>query len=223
MVPASVAPHKDLIGRLTDCYSIELSNAGVDVILGKEATASNIEIFAPDALVVATGVNATFPDIPDLKESGAVMAVDVLQGKSKVGERVVIIGGELIACEVAEYLAARGKQVTLMRRGPEIAANVGPATRIYLMQRLKDANITMLTGVTYEGATPAGIEIETKTGEKKLIPADTIVITAGATPNASLADEMAGKAPEIYRIGDCAAPRNIAEAIRGGFVTGTMI
>jgi 2,4-dienoyl-CoA reductase (NADPH2) len=223
MAPAAIAPHKELIGRLTEYFSKELVNAGVDVKLGREATVSEIERFSPDVLVVATGVNATVPDIPGLKEVNTVMAIDVLQGKAKAGERVAIIGGELVACEVAEYLAAQGKKVTMMRRGPKIAANVGPATRIYMMQRLNDANVSMLTGVDYERATKKGIEITTKTGEKKLIPADTFVIAAGATPNESLYHEIAGKVPEIYRIGDCVTPRNLAEATREGYETGMMI
>jgi len=223
MNPAAIAPHKDLIGRLTAYFARELSNGGIDVKLGREATAPEIEMFAPDALVIATGVNATIPDIPGLKEANTVMAVAVLEDKVKVGERAVIIGGELVACEVAEYLAAQGKQVTLMRRGKEIATNVGPATRIYLLRRLRDAKVTMLTGVSYEKATANGVEITTRNGERKLIPGDTIVIAAGATPNDSIAREMSGKVPELYRIGDCATPRDIAEAIREGYATGMMI
>jgi len=223
MVPASVAPHKDRVGVLTGYFAVELRNTGVNVKLGQEATAAKIKRFSPDVLVVATGVNATFPEIPGLKESNAIMAINVLQGNAKVGKQVVIIGGELVACEVAEYLTGQGKQVTMMRRGSEIAANVGPSTRIYLIKRLRDAGVTMLTGISYERVTDKGIEIVTKTGEKKLIPADTIVIAAGAAPNQTLYHEIMGKVPEIYQIGDCVTPRNIAEAIREGYVTGTII
>ncbi len=223
MMPAAIAPHKDRAGALTDYFTVELKNLGVNVKLRQEATTEKIKKIAPDALVVATGVNATFPEIPGLKEAHAVMATDVLQGKARAGSRVVIIGGELVACEVAEYLAGKGKKVTMMRRGAEIAANVGLATRIYLMKRLQDEGVTMLTNISYDRATDKGIEITTKTGQKKLIEADTIVIAAGAAPNQTLYHEIMGKVPELYQIGDCVTPRNIAEAIREGYVTGTMI
>jgi 2,4-dienoyl-CoA reductase (NADPH2) len=111
----------------------------------------------------------------------------------------------------------------MMRRGAEIAANVGLATRIYLMKRLQDEGVTMLTNISYDRATDKGIEITTKTGQKKLIEADTIVIAAGAAPNQTLYHEIMGKVPELYQIGDCVTPRNIAEAIREGFITGEMI
>lgn len=223
MVPAAIAPHKDRVRTLTDYFALELKNLGVSVKLGQEATTERIKEFAPDALVLATGVNATFPEIPGLKEVHAVITVDVLQGKARAGSRVVIIGGELVACEVALYLASKGKKVTMMRRGAEIAANVGPATRIYLMKRLQDEGVIMLTSISYDRATDKGIEITTKTGQKKLIKADTIVIAAGAAPNQALYHEIQGKVPELYQIGDCVTPRNIAEAIREGYVTGTMI
>ncbi len=223
MVPASLAPHKDRVRGLTDYFIVELTNLGVAVKTRREATAARIKRFAPDVLIMATGVIATFPEIPGLKEAHAVMATDVLQNQTFIGDNVVVIGGELVACEVAEYLAGRGKKVTMMRRGSEIAANVGPATRIYLMKRLQGEGVTMLTNISYDRATGKGIEITTKTGEKKLIPADTIVIAAGAVPNQTLYHEIQGKVPELYQIGDCVTPRNIAEAIREGYVTGTMI
>ncbi|MFH1639998.1 MAG: FAD-dependent oxidoreductase [Chloroflexota bacterium] len=223
MVAAAIAPHKDKIGVLTCSLMGQLQKLGVAVSTGREATAESIAGFAPDVVVLATGVIPLIPEIPGLDKTGAVLAADVLEGKAKTGERVVIIGGELVACEVAEFLTDAGKKVTMMRRGAEIATDVGPSTRPRLLARLTEKGVTMLTGVTYHEANEKGLVITTGEGERKVLEADTIVLAAGATPNQALYREIKGKIPEVYPVGDCVSPRNIAEALREGFEIGLKI
>jgi 2,4-dienoyl-CoA reductase-like NADH-dependent reductase (Old Yellow Enzyme family)/thioredoxin reductase len=220
---ACAAPHKDSFGTLVPYFVAELKNLGVKVKLSMEATPEKIIQLAPDALVVATGGMPAAPEIPGLEKLCPVQAVDVLLGKSKTGNNVVVMGGELVASEVAEFLAANGKKVTMVRRGPEMAQKVSPSLRGFFLERLKNAGISMLNGVTYDRATEEGLVITTKDGERKTIEADTIVLAVGAVSEQRLYQEVKGRVAEIYLIGDSVSPRRIGEAITEGFQTGLAI
>ncbi|MFC2016303.1 FAD-dependent oxidoreductase [Chloroflexota bacterium] len=223
LVVAAAAPHKDRIGSLTSYFTIQLEKFEVEVELGHEATAEMVMAFGPEVLVLATGARPVVPEIPGLKMSDTVDAVTVLEGKVEVGTRVVIIGGELVACEVAEYLVQKGRKVTLMRRGPEVAQKVGPNIRTPLLSRLKEKGVTMLTDVTYHQATAKGLVVTTKDGERRSIEADTIVLAAGAVPNQRLYQEIKDKVPTVHLVGDCVSPRTILDAITEGHQTGLTI
>jgi pyruvate/2-oxoglutarate dehydrogenase complex dihydrolipoamide dehydrogenase (E3) component len=149
--------------------------------------------------------------------------LDVLAGKEEVGNRVVIIGGELIGCETADYLAQKGKTVTIMRRGPHMAVGVNQQARDNLLARLRKNRVTMLTGVTYEEITDKGLVITDKEGQRQNIQADTIVLATGATSNTELATELAGWNVALHLIGDCVTPGKIADAIRDGARVGREI
>ena len=223
LIPAAIPPHKDRIAPLAKYLETQLSKLGVKVQRGKKATAAAVAEFNPDAVVVATGVRPLVPDIPGLDKAKAVQAEAVLEGKVEVGNKVAIIGGELVGCETAEFLADRRKQVTVMRRGPEMATGVGPSNRAFFLSRLLDKGVTLLREVRYDGVSSEGVIITTRDGEKRTIEADTVVLAAGSVPDTALYDAIKGKFAEVYRIGDCAEPRTIRDAISEGFRTGQKI
>jgi 2,4-dienoyl-CoA reductase (NADPH2) len=136
---------------------------------------------------------------------------------------VAVIGAELVACELAEFLTAQGKHVTIMRRGSEVAAKVGPALRLYLVPRLQRAGVQMFTSVNYIRATDKGLEIITADGVRQLVAADSIVIAAGAVPEQMLFQQLKNKVADIYQAGDCVAPRGIMEAVSEGYRAGMEI
>jgi 2,4-dienoyl-CoA reductase-like NADH-dependent reductase (Old Yellow Enzyme family)/thioredoxin reductase len=220
---ASIAPHKDRIWSILPYYVNEMKQAGVKVKSGTAVTAAKIKQFAPDAVVIATGSTPLVPEIPGLEKAQPVQAIDVLLGKARTGENVAVIGGELVASEVAETLAAQGKKVTMLRRGPEMAQKVNPVLKDALLERLRQAHINMLTGVTYEKATDKSLIITTKEGQKKTIKADTIVLATGAVSEKVLYDEIKDSIAETYLIGDSVSPRNLRDAIDEGYKAGLKI
>lgn len=214
---ATIPPHKGRIEALTRYLETQVRKLGVEIKLGEQATASLADLFKAEVVVLATGVTIFTPEIPGLNTVHAVYARDVLTGRVEVGERVVLIGGELVGCETAEFLIDRGKKVTVTRRGSEMVLGVGPVLRSFFLDRLLTKGITLLTGVTYHEVNPRGLLLTTKEGGIKIIEADTIILAAGAIPNRKLYGELKGKVPEIHLVGDCAEPRSIREAITDGF------
>jgi 2,4-dienoyl-CoA reductase-like NADH-dependent reductase (Old Yellow Enzyme family)/thioredoxin reductase len=220
---AAVAPHKEVIGRLNEYMAGQLEKAGVQVLLGHEATAESVKAMKPEVVALATGSTPFIPDIPNVRRENVVLASDVLAGWEMVGDRVVIIGGELVGCETADYLAQKGKIVTIMRRGPSMAASVNPRARDNLLARLTRNGVAMLTGVKYEEITDRSLVITNKEGQRQNIQADTVVLATGTIQNTELATELKGQDIALHLIGDCVTPGKIIDAIRDGARVGREI
>jgi 2,4-dienoyl-CoA reductase-like NADH-dependent reductase (Old Yellow Enzyme family)/thioredoxin reductase len=230
LIQAAIPPHKSEIKDLIDYQVNQLRKNKVKVELGKELTAAEVKKIKPDAVICATGVKSILPgdEVPGLNTlSNVVMAEDVLMGKAKVGDRVAIIGGDLVGCEVAEFLADKGKEVTVLRRSQFMANKMNPDVRMVLIDRLKQKGVRLVPNTQYMAAADTGLRIHVRGGitsmaeiaadAMKNVVADTIVIAAGSTSNTDLAEGLKGKAPKVYSIGDCVEPRRILEAIREGW------
>jgi NADPH-dependent 2,4-dienoyl-CoA reductase/sulfur reductase-like enzyme len=213
---ASVPPYKSPIKNVVEFLTVQLRKQGVAVQIGAEATPALLES-KPDAVICAAGVTPLIPDIPGIQRSNVVTAVEVLAGRAEVGHRVVVLGGEVVGCETAEFLVDQGKEVTITRRGTELATKILPGLREFLLTRLSLKGVNILTGVKYQEITDNGLVLTTREGESRLIEADTIVLAAGARPNRESGEKLKGKIPEVYFAGDCVQPRDMADALAEGW------
>ena len=241
---------REMVTAATDLIN-NLRALNVNTLLGKEVDQGLVREMKPDVVILATGASPILPNIPGIETQGVVTAWDVLSGKDRVGEKVVIVGGNAVGLETALYLADQGtlppevlhflvanraeswetleglvnrgdKHITVVEMMKRAGEDIGSSTRWTVMMELRRLGVNILTSATAVGIRPEGVEIEK--GEKRdLLPADSVVIAAGAEPANSLIDEMADLAPEIYTIGDAKAPRNALEAIKEGFLTGLRI
>ena len=223
LIQAAIPPQKDRIARLTIYLQTQLKKLDVEVELGKEATTTMIEEFKPEVVVLATGVKPLVPEIPGMDQAHVVQAGDVLEGKVETGDRVIVIGGEVVGCETAEFLAEKGKKVTVTRRSPEMALGVGRTLRAFFLGRLLEKGVTLIPEIKYNEVTSNGVVVTTKEGEKKTIEADTVVLATGAIPEKKLYQGIKDKVPEAHCIGDCIAPRTIRDAIAEGYRIGLEI
>lgn len=223
LLPAAVPPHKDRVRTFARYCAAELSRTGVVVELEREATADAVVAAGPDVVIVAAGPVETMPDIPGFESAGAVKATAVLSGAEKTGRRVVIVGGELVGCETAEFLAERGRAVTVVRRGPDMATAVGPSLRQFFLERLRQKGVLFLPGVKYVNARRGCLTVERAGGERLELTADTLVYATGFSADTRLYDALRGKVAEVHIVGDCAAPRAIADAVREGYFAGCAV
>jgi 2,4-dienoyl-CoA reductase (NADPH2) len=115
------------------------------------------------------------------------------------GRRVVIVGGDLAAIELAEFLAERGRRVAVLEPGDEIAAEVGLKRRSEHMDRLDRLGVPVNTGVAIERITRAGVAL--RGGE--ILPADTVLLAGEVHADTRLRDALEGRVPEVHAIGDC--------------------
>ena len=219
---ASKPPFKDTIETFRQYLVGEVTRLGVELRLRQRFTADVLNELKPDVVVLATGVKPFIPQIPGMQSKKVLQASEVLVG-AETGERVAVIGGELVGCETALYLVERGKKVTIMRRGPELATKVHQFVREPLVGRLRYRGVSIFTGIEYEEITEAVVVIRTGTGERKVVEADTVVLAAGATPNTELLTALQGKVAQVFSVGDCVEPRGIREAVEEGYRAGLQI
>lgn len=217
---AALPPFKGDIFPWINYLVSQAEKAGVEIKLNTDATAEIVIEGNPDAVVIATGGTPAMPDIAGIDKSNVVTAQDVLSGKAKTGQNVVIIGGGMVGCETGHYLVEQGKAVTIIEILKRMASDMFPMTRRRLMDGLRSKKVTLRTSSTCEEISEDSVRITTADGEKETIPADTVIMAVGYKANERLYKALEGKVPEIYCIGDSSQPRRILEAIREGYETG---
>lgn len=216
---AAKPPFKDTLETFRQYLEGQINKLPIELRLQQKFTANMVKQLKPDVVILAAGVKPLIPQIPGIGSKKVIQASQVLMG-SDTGERVAVIGGELVGCETALLLVERGKKVTIMRRGKELATKVHRLIREPMLSRLKYKGATILTGVQYQEITDVGVVIQTATAEKKVIEADTVVLAAGSTPNNELAAALKGKVDRVLSVGDCVEPRSIMEAVGEGYRAG---
>lgn len=213
---ACIAPYKEEMKNAIEYLTHQVKKLGVDIRLGEEVTLGKIEAMKPQVVIVAAGAMPFVPEIPGVNKKNVVLAWDVLLSRREIGDRVVVAGGGMVGCEVAEFLANKGKKVTILEMLPDIAYDVEPYARIFLMERFDKYGIKILTKAKLEEITDNGV-IYSENSAKKTIEADTVVLALGAVSNGGLAAAIRGKVPEVHSIGDCVKPSKLLEAIHSGF------
>jgi len=218
-------PHKEDIGILTQSLAVRARKAGVEIRLGTALDVPTVEREQPDVLVVAVGAVPIVPNIPGIRSARVVAAEDVLTGKKTVQGRVVVLGGGLVGCETAEFLAAKGQgvtSVTVLEMLDRLAPTVSTSYRPFFLGMLKMLGIRLENRTTVEEITETGVKVNRR-GTPEFIEADAVVLAAGLRVDPQTVEEFRGKAREVYVIGDCVRPRMIREAVEEGLTVGLEI
>ena len=213
---ASVPSYKREIESLTKYLETQLRKSGARLRLGEEASASSVAEEKPDAVIIATGATPAIADIPGTDGENVVTALEVLSGAKDVGRRAIIVGGGMIGCETADFLAEKGKEVTILEMLERVGADFGRTTRWIVVGRLRNAGIRMETGADVKEITAGGVRAS-QGGTSQFFEGDTVVLATGLEPDKELAQELEGRVAEIHSIGDCVEAQRIAQAIEGGF------
>lgn len=219
---AAMPPDKEEITPFTNYLSGQLQKNRVKVELKTEATLKLIESMKPEAVVVATGA---FPLIPSISEAGlrnVISSWDALIYPAKMGKKVVVVGGGMIGCEVALFLADRGKQVTIVEQLDEVGLDIEPAVRKYALQKLQQKDITTITKAPAKRITRSGVEVIHKR-RRKTLPADTVVLAVGTKSDRKFLEALESARMEVYAVGDCVVPRRIVQAVSQGFDIGSRL
>jgi 2,4-dienoyl-CoA reductase-like NADH-dependent reductase (Old Yellow Enzyme family)/thioredoxin reductase len=134
-----------------------------------------------------------------------------------IGGAVAIIGGDMVACELAQFLVDRKRRVTILETGPDIAVEMAIGKRWNFLQRLRDEGVTIYRNVDIESIKPAGVRITDGEGKQRTVKADTVIISGGMEPDRTMAESLEGKVPQVISVGDCTGLRLIQGAIEDGY------
>jgi mycofactocin system FadH/OYE family oxidoreductase 2 len=207
----------------------QLRKLDVDVRLGVEADAESVLRENPDAVVVATGSTPKERPIPgDYSLEQVVNTQQVLTGRVQTGQRVLLIDldGHHQSTSTAELLANQGKTVHILTSALFIGGSLGPLQDLYLTrQRLARKGVTFTPDIAVlgiEGTVAKGLNVYSNE-MMDFVGYDTIVLAAGTVARDSLYFELKGRVRELYRVGDCVAPRKTDMAIVEGHRVGRLI
>jgi len=217
LIPASVPEFKRDYHDLINYQVTQLKKLGVAIELRKEATPELIQETKAEVVFIATGSSPLIPKFRGVERENVITAIDALLGKSYVGESVVVVGGGLVGCETALYLAQKGKRLTVVEILDNVVRNVSEANRTHLLKLLADVNVEILTETNVLDIMDDNVVIADKHGTRSQLASDTVVLAVGLKSNNRLEEAIRGKVPEIYAIGDCVEPRKVINAIWEGF------
>lgn len=226
---------------------------GVEIILNKEATAEELLAVAKDydRIILANGSKAVLPPIPRDESVPVVHAWDVFAGKVSLGKNVVIIGGGDVGVEAALYIGEMGTlsadelrfmmiygaepydklkellnkgahKIHVVEMGRKFAPDINPGSRWSIMARTKQLGIKMLKETKVLEIRKEGVVVENADGIS-VLPADSVVIAAGARPDNELYDALKDKIENLQCIGDASMVGRIPDAIESAYTLASTI
>ena len=218
---ARYVPFKKKVDQLMDVMICRLKRSGAELRMNTCATPELARELQPDVIVAALGSRPKPLDLPGGER--LIPALEALQRPEQVGQRVVIVGGGLVGCELALQLSWLGRQVTVVDRKPEVCRDASFLYREGLLMELEKAGVTVRSGTACLSVKKDGVCIQLPEGGTELLPADTAVAATGAEALDSEAEQFRELAFDFWKIGDCFQVRKIFNARREGYNAGAHI
>ncbi len=222
----------------------ELGKAGVTVHKGTAVTPEVMRSEKPDAVVVAAGAVHPEVDLPGYERKSVIRTdklyrqlnfwLKVFRGEQiqrlthlwmPVGRRVVIMGGTLHGCELAEFLAKRHRRVTIAHNGPtsELGDEMGRDDLANLWPWFKQKYVALWPDAQYRGITEDGLKIQQPDKRSYILKGKNIINTQDWAANTALVDQLSPLVAEIHVAGSAREPSLMADATREGVAAGCAV
>lgn len=217
---ACVPPRKEEMRRAAQDLIHAVCNAGVHLCMGQTRTAEQLKDAGFEAVINAVGAHSAAPRIPGIDSVNVADAWKVLAGEQQVYGTVAVIGGGMVGCETAEYLAARGCKVSVIEMMDKIAAGESTTILPTLLENYKTYGVEQYPSHKVKEFRMDAVVCENKDGAEVTIPCDYIVLAMGARSNAFDAAALEAADIPVYSIGDAAGKAaDISNSIRTGYDT----
>lgn len=216
---ASFPTGKGQLSSAIRAMIVRCEKAGVDIRLNTEADADTLKELHADAIILATGSTPLILPIPGLNESGYVTAQDMLLGKAEVGKKALVVGGGMVGCEAAEYLAERGHEVAIIEMKDVIAADVVPENRRYMFENFARNHVQLQPGAKVGQFYTDGVDYTMADGTSgSLRGFDSVVLAMGTRKYDPLSEAAASAAKEVVVIGEALqSPGNAVVVTKDAF------
>lgn len=209
---APLAPGKSAMARPLNSLLRLVNASGADIKTGVEATTELVESLEPDVVVLATGAEPAGLSVPGLDRT--LTASQVLTEEEDTGTDVLVVGGGTVGIEVAEFLASKGKTVTVIEMLEEVARDMLPITRKLTLRRLGNLPVSILTNTLLESVKDGMAVVRSPEGERELGPFHSIVVAVGTRSNNELAEPLIAKGLSVKTVGDAAELKQILGAVQ---------
>jgi 2,4-dienoyl-CoA reductase (NADPH2) len=174
-----------------------------------------------DVVVAAAGVKFDIAALPvDGADDLVVDAAEVALGVRRAEGRVVVLGGGKVGLTLAESLAAKGADVTVVERARRVGGDVAPTWKWRHIAWLEELKIRTLTGCVVARIGNDGVTIVDGEGEQLTLPADTVIAASPERPNQDLFRQLEWMVDELHGCGDALVSRGLGQAIHDGYRLG---
>jgi mycofactocin system FadH/OYE family oxidoreductase 2 len=225
---AALGAGREELGTIIRNEENQLKVLPVEIVLNREVTPEFVQAQNPDTVIIATGSVPKECPVPGADGPNIFNVWQVLLGEADLGNRILFIDydGHHQATATVEFLADKGKEIHMLTSFLFVGQDLGPVQDLYLTrQRLLQKGVTFTTdfavmeikGLEVNGFNVYSNEWQTFSGY------DSIVLAMGNRVEDGLYSALKGSVKELYRIGDCVAPRKIDMAILEGDKVGRMI
>lgn len=212
--------HKEKMNWFIEFERNELERLGVDVRLNTEAELNLIKAMNPYAVILATGAKGYIPNIPGVSLPN-VYGYEYVYSHHKYfnQEKIVVMGSGMICFSITDQLAAKGNDVTFIELPTAIGNRISAPTRLRLMNRLKKANVSIITDYQVsEIQSNAVIAVDSMSGEQRKIEMDYAVIAMGTKAYNPLEELYRLHFNHVFVIGDAINhPGSLSTAVKDGF------
>ena len=137
-----------------------------------------------------------------------------------VGKRVVVIGGGLVGVELAEFLAERGRSVTVLEEGSRFGLEMAHPRRWRVLHELREAGVELVARARVRSIGEREVHFEFKSEDAEpqqaSVAADTVILAVGLAANPDVAERLADFDGPVRQIGDVTGVGYIEGAIREG-------
>lgn len=214
---ADNADFKANIRRYRDMTAAKVMALPIDIRLNTEVTDELVAEVRPDAIIAAVGADPWALPIPGA-DSARVVFGSELKADTKLGQKVVVIGGGLIGCEEGIHLAREGHVVVILEMQPELCPDCGRMHRLNVMHQLEvEETLTTATGMRCTAIAEDGVHAVDASGKETVYPADSVVMCAGMRARSAEVDRLRKYCREFYVAGDASRARQIGQATREGY------
>jgi hypothetical protein len=234
---AEKLPGREELGGLIRWQKIQLPQAGVKVVTGTEATAQRVLDMKPDAVVVATGATwmrngfngGSFLEVPGWQQDNVFSVDEIVSGTANIGKKAFVWDsrGDVVASGIAEMLADKGCEVEFATPFPNVGSLnlLLDCTYMHIIPRLLNKGVVISPEtfiVMLVEKTVTVLNIHTM-ATREITDVDTVVLVTGKDPVDNLYNELEGKVPELYKVGEARNPHNMGSSNRDGHFVGMII
>lgn len=217
LIPGGAPDFKEDDIALADWYTNELNRLGVHVHLNTELNEEEIKAMDYDTVILATGSKPKVFSLGD--DSHTYTAEQVLLKQKDAGKKTVVVGGGLVGCETALWLAQNGIHVTIVEALDKVIAVNGPlcaANKEMLEALLPFNGVEIITGAKVTEFANGEVKVDTKEGSKTIM-SYSVILSVGYKEENTLYNNLQFDIPDLYLLGDAKKVSNIMYAIWDAF------
>ncbi len=221
---AKIAPMKKEVENLINYYQYIIDKLEIKIEFNTPLSKEVIVEFNPNSVVLATGIKPKIPEIDGIKEIKYHNYADVLKGSIPKGQKIVVLGGDMIGIELSEFLSCANKEVIIISEKKRLGTDLYSLVAREVLQIIEEEDKIEIMLETEIKEIKENKLIALQNNQEVNIVFDDIVTTS-VEPSIDMENVVKDNVERFFKIGDCKEihPRKILESISEGYELGLII